>query len=247
MARQAPLLEARVSGLSGVLARCPAPKREERFADAELVGQEVELARLTRLLGPGGGLVTLEGPGGTRKTRLARQCAQAGEGRWPGGVAFCELSAASTLEGFAQAVAASLGAQPLSGDTAQWIADLGRAIGQRGSCLLVLDNFEQLGTEATDALAAGAQMAARATFLVTSRARLGLPDEAHPALARSPESVVDRDLHTGGEHLRGRDAEPLGRLEVGEGLDAQESAGADEGEQPDPARTDQRLGATGVH
>lgn len=147
------------------------------------VGRTAELAAIAAELerkGPDAGrLLTVLGPGGTGKTRLAQRYGWESLGHWPGGVWFCDLSEAKSVESIATAVGGSLKVPPARGDA---IAQLGNAIAGRGRCLLILDNFEQLVGHAADTVGAWLERAAEARFLVTSRERLQLPRERTFAL-----------------------------------------------------------------
>lgn len=59
---------------------------------SELIGRELELERLHALVGRSR-LVTLVGPGGIGKTRLALELAERTAAEWPGGVQRVELAA----------------------------------------------------------------------------------------------------------------------------------------------------------
>jgi predicted ATPase/DNA-binding CsgD family transcriptional regulator len=130
-------------------------------------------------------LVTLLGPGGVGKTRLAAVIADAAAPSFPAGGAFVDL--VPVRDGFvAQAVAAALGVveapqQPLEEAIA---ARLGR-----GRSLLVLDNCEQL----IDAAAGFAERLLSACpgtrILVTSRERLGVPGERVVPIAPLPIAI----------------------------------------------------------
>ncbi|MGI5246624.1 ATP-binding protein [Dactylosporangium sp. CA-139066] len=130
----------------------------------------------------GSRLVTLLGPGGVGKTRLAGVAAEETAGAYPGGVTFVDL--VPVRDGFvAQAVAAVLGVvegpqQPLESAIAE-------RLGQRRS-LLVLDNCEHMiGSVAlfVDSLLAGQP---RVRVLTTSRERLGLGGERVVRIAPLP-------------------------------------------------------------
>ena len=87
-----------------------------------LVGRAGELAGLRRLVA-GSRLVTVTGPGGVGKTRLAVYVAAGMAGRFPAGVWFADLAAVSTAEQVAPALAGVLAA----GDTGagrRWIRSL---------------------------------------------------------------------------------------------------------------------------
>jgi predicted ATPase len=128
------------------------------------LGREHELARVLDLLG-GTRLLTLTGPGGTGKTRLALQAAAEASEDYPDGVFWVSLSPlrdpALVPEQAARAVGASDG-------LADFIADK--------RLLLLLDNFEHV-IEAADALAELATSCPRLGLLVTSREVLRLPGE----------------------------------------------------------------------
>lgn len=145
-----------------------APERD-RF-----VGRATELRSLARSLDEGARLVTLLGVGGTGKTRLARRYAGAWLGDWPGGVFFCDLSEARSLDGVHFAVASALAVPLGRGDPGVQISHV---IAARGRCLLVLDNFEQVVLQAAATLDAWLNRAPQASFLVTSRERLHLAGE----------------------------------------------------------------------
>ncbi|MEM7246310.1 MAG: tetratricopeptide repeat protein [Acidobacteriota bacterium] len=140
---------------------------------SSFVGRQQELAELARRLAGGGRLVTVLGPAGVGKTRLVLQYAATSIEGWPGGVWFCDLSEARTLNQLHQAVASGLGLL-LSGKPG---AQIGHALAGRGCCLVVLDNFEQLACHAEQTIARWLGLATDARMLVTSRELLGVPGE----------------------------------------------------------------------
>ncbi len=121
--------------------------------------------------------------GGSGKTRLATRFGWTWLGDYPGGVWFCDLSQARSLDGIASAVAHGLDVPLDKGDP---VARLGAAIAGRGRCLVILDNFEQVARHAEETLGRWLDAAGQACFLVTTREVLGLPGEQTYALAPLP-------------------------------------------------------------
>ena len=137
------------------------------------VGRGADLAAIARQFEAGTRLLTLLGQGGTGKTRLAIRYCRGSLGDWPGGVWFCDLSEASSLDGICYATGSALGVRLGAGDAA---AQLAEAIAGRGRCLVVLDNFEQVMQHAAATVGRWLD-APEAMFMVTSRERLNLPGE----------------------------------------------------------------------
>ncbi|HEY8599736.1 MAG TPA: AAA family ATPase, partial [Thermomicrobiales bacterium] len=151
------------------------PGRQTSF-----VGRTSDLAELTELLTvPDCRLVTIIGPGGIGKTRLAVEAATAVRERFADGVAFAPLQAVSDAGSLPTALAAALG-YALSGreDAREQVARYLRP----AHLLLVLDNLEHLLTEAVwlgDLLATAPGL----RLLVTSRQALNLQEEWRYPLA----------------------------------------------------------------
>jgi predicted ATPase/transcriptional regulator with XRE-family HTH domain len=151
-----------------------------------LIGREAELSALSALFArPATRLVTLVGPGGMGKTRLAIALAEQllAAHRFPDGVCFVPLAALDSAAQIAQALAEALGlaldagAQPAR-PPQQQVLDYLRA----RRLLLVLDNVEHLlnGAEADDAAGLVAALLGSApglAILATSRERLKLREE----------------------------------------------------------------------
>ena len=148
------------------------------------VGRIDELRVIAGRLDGGVRLLTVLGPGGTGKTRLVRRYGWSWLGEWPGGVYFCDLSEARSLEGIHFAVASVLDVPLGKGDPT---VQLGHAIAGRGHCLIILDNFEQVLTHAATTLGRWLDRASDAAFVVTTRERLHLPGEH--VLALEPLSL----------------------------------------------------------
>ncbi|ADO69370.1 ATP-binding protein [Stigmatella aurantiaca] len=147
---------------------------------SELIGRSTELKQLRQALADGVRLLTLLGPGGMGKTRLAthlgglelESCA------WTGGVWLCELAEAKTAEALCQAVGQAIGASLTREAEAGGLAEqLGHALDDCGELLLILDNLEQVTSHAAGLLERWLALAPRARFLVTSREALGVPGE----------------------------------------------------------------------
>jgi predicted ATPase/class 3 adenylate cyclase/Tfp pilus assembly protein PilF len=147
------------------------------------VGRRETLAELARRLDAGARLVSVLGIGGTGKTRLITRFGWSWLGDFPGGVWFCDLSQARSLDGIAYAVAEAL-AVPLGKE--EPVTQLGNAIAARGRCLVILDNFEQVSRYAEETLGRWLNRATEARFVVTTREVLGLVGEETLALAPLP-------------------------------------------------------------
>jgi hypothetical protein len=157
-----------------------------------IVGREDEIAAVLALLrDPDVHLVTLIGPGGIGKTRLAIEVARKMSPSSPSspagpadldGVSFIDLAAVRDAAGWTEAVTAVLGTRP---EGTRPVLDMliDRLQGRR--LLLVLDNVEQLVAAASDL---GILLAAcpDLTVLVTSRIVLRLRGEHEVALAPLP-------------------------------------------------------------
>jgi predicted ATPase/DNA-binding SARP family transcriptional activator len=147
-----------------------------------LIGREAELAELGALLeNPAHRLITIVGPGGIGKTRLALAAAAEQAEAFANGATFVPLQAISEVAFVAPAILGALGVT-LQGqrDPREQLLDELCA----KELLLVLDNVEQLlaldhgDTEGlADLLAAILSRAPGVTLLITSRERLALPGE----------------------------------------------------------------------
>lgn len=139
------------------------------------VGRAADVAQIDLLLAERR-LVTLTGPGGVGKTRLAIELAQLGHERWPDGTWMVELGPETGDRAVASALARTFGPR-LGQVTAEtgfdWLTD-GLAAAQ---LLVVFDNCEHVLGEAADAVTALVRTCPGVTVLATSREPLGVVGE----------------------------------------------------------------------
>jgi DNA-binding SARP family transcriptional activator/predicted ATPase len=160
--------------LAGIADRASPPRDVEVARDGPLVGREQELARVESWLADEAvGVVTLLGPGGVGKSRLAdevaaRTVACGGPCTW---IALGALRTGSPVDAIASAVARALGVPPGKGSPLDAVRRGAAAAPQ----LVVLDNAEHL--EVAPVAVALSGPPSRCRVLVTSRARLGLGAE----------------------------------------------------------------------
>ncbi|HEY8281244.1 MAG TPA: DUF4062 domain-containing protein, partial [Leifsonia sp.] len=139
----------------------------------ELIGREPDVATIRGMLEGGSRLVTLTGPGGIGKSRLAIAAARASAPLFDDGAVFVDLSAVQDPARVPNAIAQALGVRD-TGD-APVLENLATALDDR-SILLVLDNFEQVLPAATT-ISALLAVTPRVSVLVTSRTRLRVSAE----------------------------------------------------------------------
>ena len=137
------------------------------------IGREDDVARLHNLLlAPAIRWVTLTGPGGVGKTRLASELARDLADEWRDGAAFIPLDAVRLAEGLLPAIARELGLHPGGRAIPEMLTEHFR----KQHLLLVLDNFEQIANAAPE-VAALLDAESGVTVLATSRVPLWLPHE----------------------------------------------------------------------
>ena len=163
-----------------------------------IIGREAEVAEVRQLLDRGTRILTLLGPGGVGKSRLALEACQALGSTFPDGVAFVPLERVDDPADVMRLVAHSVGATVEGAQTPLDVV-IRRLSGRR--VLLLVDNFEQVldaGVELTRLL----ESCPGISVVVTSRRPLqvrgehqlvveplALPPVA-PALGRVDENTV---------------------------------------------------------
>jgi predicted ATPase/class 3 adenylate cyclase len=144
-----------------------------------LIGRGDEIASIVQLVRDGTRLLTLTGPGGTGKTRLALAVASRVAPDFPDGAFFVGLAPVTDADLVLPMIASALGVNELSGQS------LVRLLGAR-RMLVVLDNLEQLSDaspQIAGVLAAGPDV----VVLATSRAPLRLTAERVFAVPPLPD------------------------------------------------------------
>ncbi|AKT43698.1 uncharacterized protein CMC5_079330 [Chondromyces crocatus] len=135
------------------------------------MGREAELADLRARFAAGDRQITLLGPPGAGKTRLAERFA-ASEER----VVRCALAGARAPDDLLRALAGALDV-PLGAEE-RGVTRLGRALDALGAALVVLDGLEDLSKASIATVDALLDAAPDARWLCTSRHRLGLEGES---------------------------------------------------------------------
>jgi predicted ATPase/DNA-binding SARP family transcriptional activator len=183
-----------------------APRSNVPASLTSFVGRHSKLQEARKLL-LRSRLVTLTGPGGCGKTRLALELARSLLESFPDGVWLVELEAVSDPALVPQSLAAALGigeGAPLGmgGETSRPLMDKLTDYLRGKELLVVLDNCEHLIKACAQVAEKVLRSAPQARFLATSRERLGVGGEALlpvPPLAvpgpqeLAPEQIVQSD------------------------------------------------------
>jgi predicted ATPase/DNA-binding CsgD family transcriptional regulator len=149
------------------------------------VGRSEELDAADRVLA-GHRVVTLTGPGGVGKTRLALEVASRVEPRFAGGVWFVDLAPLTNPELVANAVAMVLGVSEQPGEDIT--LTMANALHHRPASLVLLDNCEHL-VEACAALVSAVTRAGESVhFLATTRETLSVAGECVIPVGPLPEA-----------------------------------------------------------
>jgi predicted ATPase/class 3 adenylate cyclase len=137
------------------------------------VGRDGDVADLLGLTGPGR-VVTLTGPGGVGKTRLAVAAGLASVPRWESGVWFVDLAPVQDAHLIGTALAAAVGASTGQGMEG-WAAAVDHL--RTRAALVLLDNCEHLAAPVAERVAELLATCPDVGVLATSREPLGITQE----------------------------------------------------------------------
>ncbi|MEX1296370.1 MAG: adenylate/guanylate cyclase domain-containing protein [Candidatus Limnocylindrales bacterium] len=162
-------------------------------ATTSFVGRTDELGRIDELV-TNQRLVTLLGPGGTGKTRLALEVARGRLHQYPDGVWLVELAPVASPALVISELADTWGLRAGEGRS---LAEVVRQYLVLRRMLLVVDNCEHVREAAATVIGEALRAAAGVSVLATSRESLGLPGEVEfrvPALPPPDDgSISDND------------------------------------------------------
>ncbi|MDH5606339.1 MAG: serine/threonine-protein kinase, partial [Anaerolineae bacterium] len=154
----------------------PPPEGHRRVSNLPIprtpfIGRENELAEISKIIdAPDARLISLTGPGGIGKTRLAIEVGMAEKGKFSDGVFFVSLAAVSNPDDIFTNISEAASFQFFHGvEPKQQIFDYFH----KKKALLVLDNFEHL-LEGANLISEILEAAPHVKALVTSRERLNL-------------------------------------------------------------------------
>ena len=198
--RREAVARAEALGLLVTASSLPSTLNQKLPADlTPFIGRERELEELAALIAQSAvRLITILGPGGMGKTRLALKTAEGQHNNFTDGVYFIPLTAPCSGEYVFATIAESIGFHlPLGSNPKQQLLNYLRA----KQMLLVLDNFENL-LESAEIVSEILRDAPNIKILATSREKLNLngellyrvsgldfPDTDHPKNARAYGSV----------------------------------------------------------
>ena len=154
------------------------------------IGRESELATIEELLGLSR-LLTLTGPAGSGKTRLALKAGAQASGRYSGGVWLVELAPVAGPDLVTAAAASALGIREEPGRA---LADTIAAHLRTTEALLIIDNCEHLLDPAASLITALLRQCPSLRVLATSQSRLNVAGEATwpvPPLTLPPAAEQD--------------------------------------------------------
>jgi predicted ATPase/DNA-binding CsgD family transcriptional regulator len=148
-----------------------APNNLPRYLTS-FIGRRTDLTALRSVIARSR-MVTLTGPGGGGKSRLAAELSRTRLDRWPGGVWWVELAPVDDPRQVAGAVVSALelpGRGPAQDVVIAWLA--------ARRALLVLDTCEHLVTACAEFGKTALERCPELTIIATSREALGVPGEA---------------------------------------------------------------------
>jgi len=167
-------IRTRPADREGPLVAAPRPWHNLPVQPTPFVGREAVLAEIAdRLQDPDCRLLTLVGPGGIGKTRLALEAAAAQLDNYAHGIWFVSLAPLQSVDAIMPTVADALGFRFYKGDEPQ--QQLLDYLHQK-AMLLILDSFEHL-PDGVDLVTEILKTAPEVKILATSRARLNVGGE----------------------------------------------------------------------